>query len=259
MEELRFQVPVVSENKDKPIEVSSKYGLRLLRDYTKSTSLDMLIKYKTGMHHGIDYKVNTGTTVRASESGIVIRASWNKYLGEVIIIDHTPNADNNKRNIYSAYAHLSAYTEGITAGTLVLQGQKIAQSENTGRSTGPHLHFAIIDSPARMEWGVTGATGHVPNSKIFLDPTSFYGKTIKVGGTIYDLSDEEHKKITESLDVKMHLDFPNYSWYGDVYLNKKKVGRIDKDNLDLIAGLSLAELDEIMKTTSFPERGSVVI
>jgi len=57
----------------------------------------------------------------------------------------------------------------------------------------------------------------------------------------------------------MHLDFPNHSWYGDVYLNKKKVGRIDKDSLDLMAGLSLAELDEIMKTTSFPERESVLV
>jgi len=80
-----------------------------------------------------------------------------------------------------------------------------------------------------------------------------------VSGTIYDLSEEEHKKVTESLDVMMHLDFPNHSWYGDVYLGKKKVGRIDKDHLDLTEGLSLAELDKIMKTTSFPERGSVVI
>ncbi len=259
MGELTFQVPVIGENKDEPIKVSSKYGLRVFVDKTISTPFDALFKFKPDMHHGIDYAVPVKTRVNASESGIVIRASWNKYLGEVIIIDHTPNADDDKRNIYSVYAHLSAYTEGITAGTRVLQGQKIAKSGNTGSSTGPHLHFAIIDSPARMKWGVTGATGHAPNSKIFLDPAGYYGITIKVYGTLYDLSEEEHKKVTESLDVKMHLDFINYSWYGDVYLGKKKVGRIDKDNLDLMAGLSLGELDEIMKTTSFPERGSVVI
>jgi len=142
----------------------------------------------------------------------------------------------------------------------VKKGKVIALSGATGElCNGAHLHFAIIKSKSKVGWHKTGGTGVSPSPSTFINPDDYIGKEHEVDGTIYDLSEEEHKKITESLDVKMHMDFVNYSWYGDVYLGKKKVGRIDKDHLDLAAGLSLAELDDIMKTTSFPERGSVVI
>ncbi|NIX02001.1 MAG: peptidoglycan DD-metalloendopeptidase family protein, partial [Phycisphaerae bacterium] len=61
-------------------------------------------------HYGIDYAIEVGTPVKASERGRVVRAHWHEALGELIIIDHTPNAgkDQNKY-FYSIYAHLSKY------------------------------------------------------------------------------------------------------------------------------------------------------
>ncbi len=210
-------------------------------------------------HSGIDYRAPEGTDVKASEGGVIIRAAWSDNLGETIVIDHTPKVKKGW-HIYSMYIHLQKESYKVKIKERVEKGQVIALSGATGElCEGAHLHFAIIKSKSKVGWRKTGGTGIASDPSTFMNPDDYIGKEHEVEGTIYDLSDEEHKKVTESLDVKMHLDFINYSWYGDVYLNKKKVGRIDKDNLDLMAGLSLGELDEIMKTTSFPERGSVVI
>jgi len=215
------------------------------------------------IHYGTDFKTEgVGKKVNAGEGGVVIRTAESKVTGNTIIINHTPKAGKKDEHLYSLYMHLRKDKPYLTSkGKRVKQGDPIGWSGNTGKSSGPHLHFAIVHSMDRLVWNTsTGGTGIDPNcNNYFEDPAMYIGKEFEIDGTIYDLSEEEHKKVTESLDVKMHLDFINYSWYGDVYLNKKKVGRIDKDNLDLMAGLSLAELDEIMKTTSFPERGSVVI
>ncbi len=90
-------------------------------------------------HRGIDIAVNTGTPIRASHSGRVIVAyrgkEWNRGYGKLVVIrggDHS----------YTYYAHLSRVL--VRRGQYVRQGQKIGLSGNTGRSTGPHLFFAIV-------------------------------------------------------------------------------------------------------------------
>lgn len=92
-----------------------------------------------GIHgyNGVDLGSPVGTPVLASASGDVIisRASgWNGGYGSYIVIRH----DNGTQTLY---AHLSRTIVG--AGEHVVQGQIIGYVGNTGRSTGPHLHFEI--------------------------------------------------------------------------------------------------------------------
>lgn len=90
-------------------------------------------------HRGIDIAVNTGTPIRASHSGRVVVTyrgkGWNKGYGKLVVVR---GGDNSR----SYYAHLSRVL--VKRGQYVRQGQKIALSGNTGRSTGPHLFFAIV-------------------------------------------------------------------------------------------------------------------
>lgn len=86
-------------------------------------------------HRGIDWATPVGTAVVASSSGTVSRAGWGSGYGYVVYIDH---ADGRQ----TRYGHLSKVL--VKAGQSVKQGDKIALSGNTGRSTGPHLHFEIL-------------------------------------------------------------------------------------------------------------------
>lgn len=85
-------------------------------------------------HHGIDIAVPTGTPVRASKSGRVIFSGRNGGYGLVVYIDHQDQTETR-------YAHNSRLL--VRRGDYVYKGQVIAYSGNTGRSTGPHLHFEI--------------------------------------------------------------------------------------------------------------------
>jgi murein DD-endopeptidase MepM/ murein hydrolase activator NlpD len=83
----------------------------------------------------VDLGCHVGTTVVAAADGVVIRAASSGYnggYGEVVIISH-PNGTQ------TIYAHLSQVS--VSNGQKVSQGQVIGASGNTGRSTGPHLHF----------------------------------------------------------------------------------------------------------------------
>ncbi len=90
-----------------------------------------------GGHTGIDYDAPVGTTVIAAASGSVIVADsfgWNGGYGKTILID--VGGGKTLR-----YGHLSSVQ--VSAGQHVAQGQVIALSGNSGRSTGPHLHFEL--------------------------------------------------------------------------------------------------------------------
>ena len=71
----------------------------------------------------------------ASSAGTVVRAGWGSGYGYVVYINH---ADGRQ----TRYGHLSKVL--VRVGDQVSQGQKIALSGNTGRSTGAHLHFEIL-------------------------------------------------------------------------------------------------------------------
>jgi murein DD-endopeptidase MepM/ murein hydrolase activator NlpD len=86
-------------------------------------------------HQAIDIGVPEGSPVVASDTGTVTWAGWNVYgYGNLIVINH-----GNGYETY--YAHLSAIS--VVPGQIVYQGNYIGASGNTGRSSGPHLHFEI--------------------------------------------------------------------------------------------------------------------
>src|SRR5665648_772573 len=86
-------------------------------------------------HRAIDLAISTGSKVRAADGGTVIYAGYSGSYGYVIRINHG-------RNRVTLYAHSSKLL--VRAGDKVYQGQQIAYSGSTGRSTGPHLHFEVI-------------------------------------------------------------------------------------------------------------------
>jgi murein DD-endopeptidase MepM/ murein hydrolase activator NlpD len=86
------------------------------------------------MHEGIDFVADVGTRVVASAGGVVVTNEYHPQYGNLIEIDHG-------NDFSSRYAHLSSLD--VKLGQVVKRGQKIAMSGNTGRSTGPHLHFEM--------------------------------------------------------------------------------------------------------------------
>ena len=92
-------------------------------------------KGASSYHKGIDWATPVGTAVMASCGGTVTKAGWGSGYGYVVYIDHGDGRQTR-------YGHLSKVL--VKAGQKVSQGQKIALSGNTGRSTGPHLHFEIL-------------------------------------------------------------------------------------------------------------------
>lgn len=98
-----------------------------------------------GIHDGnaVDFGAPVGTNIYASASGTVLIAKANGYnsgYGYYIVINHEDGAQ-------TLYAHLSSVL--VSPGESVKQGDLIAKSGNTGKSTGPHLHYKEIGTGAR--------------------------------------------------------------------------------------------------------------
>lgn len=118
---------------------------RILNSYANSTPDGFLTRPLSGGrktqgihgHNGIDIAATPGTPVVASGNGRVIVAKMGGYnggYGNMIIITHD-------RGVQTVYAHLRDIY--ITSGQTVAQGQVIGEVGNTGRSSGPHLHFEV--------------------------------------------------------------------------------------------------------------------
>ncbi|MDQ7031737.1 MAG: peptidoglycan DD-metalloendopeptidase family protein [Desulfonauticus sp.] len=103
--------------------ISSKFGWRI-DPFTGNRA----------WHPGVDIAVPVGTSVRACMSGKVIFAGPKKGYGNLVIIQH-------KNGLLSYYGHNSKLL--VEPGQFVRFGQKIALSGDSGRSTGPHLHFEL--------------------------------------------------------------------------------------------------------------------
>lgn len=91
------------------------------------------------MHKGVDFAAPTGTPIFAAGNGVIERIGWFSGYGRYVRIRHTDT-------ISTAYAHLSRFTPGLTRGRRVKQGEVIGRVGSTGRSTGPHLHYEVIQS-----------------------------------------------------------------------------------------------------------------
>jgi murein DD-endopeptidase MepM/ murein hydrolase activator NlpD len=85
-------------------------------------------------HQGLDFRVPTGTSVAAVNSGRVILARPLFFEGNCVVIDHG-------QGLLTLYLHLSKFS--VKEGDDVEKGQEIGLSGGTGRATGPHLHLAV--------------------------------------------------------------------------------------------------------------------
>lgn len=94
------------------------------------------ILHEVKHHNGIDYKVEVGTEVWASASGIITDLGLKGSLGKTVTIDHG-------NGFVSIYAQLSSINE-LLVGDLVEQKQIIGLSGNTGLSVSQQLHFELL-------------------------------------------------------------------------------------------------------------------
>lgn len=85
-------------------------------------------------HEGIDFVAPVGTPIVAAADGVVVVAEYHPEFGNMVDIDHGDG-------LISRYAHLSRMD--VATGRLVRRGDEIGAVGNTGRSTGPHLHFEV--------------------------------------------------------------------------------------------------------------------
>ncbi len=86
-------------------------------------------------HNGIDFAAEKGADVLAAADGTVYRTGFDSANGDYVILYHALSGE------YTYYTHCQEIL--VTEGNSVIAGQKIAAVGSTGRSTGPHLHFAL--------------------------------------------------------------------------------------------------------------------
>ncbi|MCM1035879.1 MAG: M23 family metallopeptidase [Bacteroides sp.] len=117
-------IPAIQPVSEKSLrQMASGYGYR--RDPIYGTAK---------FHEGMDFSAAPGTPVYATGRGRVISAGWNSGYGNLIEIDHG-------YGYVTRYAHLSKI--GVSAGQTVSRGDLIGEVGNTGKSTGPHLHYEV--------------------------------------------------------------------------------------------------------------------
>lgn len=87
-------------------------------------------------HQGVDYGTPVGTPVWAVADGTVLKAGNFGPNGNMVCLKH-------RNGWESCYCHLSKFGAGVRVGARVTQKQVIAYSGNTGRTTGPHVHYAL--------------------------------------------------------------------------------------------------------------------
>lgn len=117
------------------------------------------------MHAGVDFLIRPGTPVMSTGNGEVRRAKSSPAYGNFVEIRH-PDA-----GYFTRYAHLSEIPDHIRPGVDVERGDTIGYSGNTGRSTGPHLHYEVHNQ--------SGQT---------LDPMRFF---------VPDMSPEQYRELEQ--------------------------------------------------------------
>lgn len=90
-------------------------------------------------HKGVDFGAPRGTPVLAAGDGVVKLAGPRGTFGNYIRIEHSEGLE-------TAYAHLNGFAKGLKQGQRVRQGEVIGYVGTTGRSTGPHLHYEVLQN-----------------------------------------------------------------------------------------------------------------
>ena len=122
-----FRPPVVGD-------VTSGFGLR-----------SHPVTHEADQHDGVDIAVAVGTDVRTPFPGTVARVEAHPHLGETVVVQHAGAYQ-------TVYGHLQDAT--VEVGDAVAAGTVVAKSGQTGRVTGPHLHFAIYRNGRAVDPGL---------------------------------------------------------------------------------------------------------
>jgi len=135
MEERLKSIPAIQPISNKDLKrTASGYGMRI----------DPI--YRTPRFHaGMDFAASIGTEIYATGDGVITYSAWKQDYGNCIMIDHG-------FGYQTLYGHLSKYR--VRIGQKVKRGEVIGEVGNTGKSTGPHLHYEVIlrgmrDNPAK--------------------------------------------------------------------------------------------------------------
>ena len=117
-------IPAIQPVSNKNLkQTASGYGYRI----------DPIYK-TTKFHSGMDFSANIGTPVYATGDGRVVKVGWESGYGKLIKIDHG-------FGYMTWYAHLNDYN--VRVCQKVVRGEVIGKVGNTGKSTGPHLHYEV--------------------------------------------------------------------------------------------------------------------
>ncbi len=128
-------IPGIQPVSDKNLkQMASGYGTRIDPIYGT-----------TKFHAGMDFAANIGTPIYATGNGTVVYADWKQGYGKCVIVDHG-------YGYQTLYGHMNEYK--VRVGQSVNRGEQIGEVGNTGKSTGPHLHYEVHvkgqpDNPAK--------------------------------------------------------------------------------------------------------------
>lgn len=115
------------------IRISSTYGRRV----------DPVTKVEGAMHYGTDFATPVGTPVVAAYDGKIFKAGWqdekDSKVGFGLRVWQTAKIDGKSVALF--YAHLSELA--VKEGDVITAGTRVGLSGNTGKSSGPHLHFEV--------------------------------------------------------------------------------------------------------------------
>ena len=121
------------------------------------------------MHRGTDFAAPMGTPIMASGDGVVVKAGWCGGGGNCVKIKHN--------SVYQTiYAHMSKFANRVKSGVRVKQGQIIGYVGSTGKSTGPHLHYEVIENGKK----INSQTLKLPSGKVLKGNDRKLFETVKI-------------------------------------------------------------------------------
>ena len=163
-EEIHVQKSKVNPTKSKHKERIAKeykeamrvYGTSTPKSYIKTAFILPLESFITsdfgkarvyngslkGYHSGTDFRAKIGTPVIAANDGRVALVKNRFYSGGTVILDHG-------EGIYTCYFHMSRFD--VKEGEMVKRGEQLGLSGQSGRVTGPHLHFSARISGVQVD------------------------------------------------------------------------------------------------------------
>ena len=121
------------------------------------------------MHRGTDFAAPEGTPIMASGDGRVTKVGWCGGGGNCVKIKHNSTYQ-------TIYAHMLKFASGVKTGTRVKQGQIIGFVGSTGKSTGPHLHYEVIENGKH----INSQKLKLPSGKILKDKVRKIFETEKI-------------------------------------------------------------------------------